>query len=86
MAPPPACIGGGLVLTAEADYPGQAIYWELVGVDQDSGMEISPLGSLRWDRRRAGNTRLATNLYLAPNAPWTGNKTDRIKIKAGNDA
>jgi hypothetical protein len=84
--PAPTCIGGGLVLTAQADFPGQAIYWKLVGVNLDTGAEIAPLGSLRWAFRQADHTGYATNIYMAPKTPWVGNKTDRIKAIVGKDS
>ncbi|GEM_PF-1394628 len=86
ITPPPTRIGGGLVLSALADSPGQAIYWEVVGVDLDTGLEVAPLGSLRWAVRQADPSGYATNIYLAPKTAWQCNLTDRIKIKVGKDS
>ncbi|MHB9075249.1 MAG: hypothetical protein ACYC6G_17215 [Desulfobaccales bacterium] len=74
-------VKGGGVVTAVADYPGQGIFWQLVGVDWEAGEEVSPYGSLRFDFTRADNSGLSTNIYSGPTDPVHAGKTDRIKLR-----
>ena len=62
-------IGGGGIITAVADYPGQALFWELVSFDPITGLEGAPQGSLKWDHTKADKGGLAANPYLAPVSP-----------------
>ncbi len=79
LAPFQPRIKGGGVLTAVADYPGQAVFWELVSFDPATGQEGPPLGSLKWDHTRADRAGLSINVYLAPADPAQAGKTDRVK-------
>ena len=74
-------IKAGGVITVVADVPGQALYWELKGLDPDTGEEGAPYGSLRWDHTRAGQSGLSCNIYLAPTDPEMSGHTDRVKVK-----
>jgi hypothetical protein len=65
-------IGGGGVITAVADYPDQALYWELVSFDPATGLEGVPFGSLKWDHTRTDKAGLAVNIYLAPALVYSG--------------
>jgi len=80
MAPFQAQVKGGGVITAVADSPGQALYWELVGLDPVTGQEGAPYGSLRWDHTRANQAGLSCNIYLAPTNPALAGHTDRVKV------
>jgi len=81
LAPFSPRIKGGGVITAVADYPDQALYWELVSYDPDTGQEGPPLGSLKWDHTRADKAALSINIYLAPTDPAQAGKTDRIRVR-----
>ena len=69
LAPFTPRIGGGGMITAVADYPGQALFWQLVGFDPATGLEGEALGSLKWDHTRADPAGLSVNPYLAPTSP-----------------
>ncbi len=81
LAPFKPFIGGGGVLTAVADYPGQSLYWELVSYDPVSGLEGPGLGCLKWDHTRADASGLSCNIYLAPTDPSKAGLVDRIKLR-----
>lgn len=81
LAPFNPRIGGGGVITALADYPDQALYWEVVSYDPETELEGAPLGSLKWDHTRANQAALSVNIYLAPTDPGDAGKIDRIKVK-----
>lgn len=82
---------GGGVITAIAEYPGQALYWELVSINPHSvGHEGAALGSLRWDHTKADKGGFSINLYLAPDqAPvirvGMGYKVGEVKVGQRTD-
>ena len=80
LSPFQPTIKGGGIITAMAEIPGQALYWELKGLDPDTGAEGSPYGSLRWDHSRADQAGLSCNIYLAPTDPALAGRTDRLKV------
>lgn len=77
------CIGGGGVITAIGEAIDQALYWELVSFDPDSGLEGPPLGSLKYPRTRTDAARLTANIYYAPKDHALAGKIDRVKVKYG---
>jgi len=81
LAPFQPRIKGGGILTAAADYPGQALFWELVSFDPATQQEGDPLGSLKWDHTRADKAGLSVNIYLAPTDPIHAGRTDRVKLR-----
>jgi hypothetical protein len=81
LAPFSPQIGGGGGVTAVADYPDQALFWELVSFDPATGREGPPLGSLKWDHTRADKAGLSANIYLAPTAPALAGRVDRVKVR-----
>jgi hypothetical protein len=74
-------IGGGGVITVMADYPDQALFWELVSVNPGTGREGPPLGSLQWDHTRADKAGLSVNIYLAPANPALAGMVDRVRVR-----
>lgn len=80
LAPFQPHVKGGGVITAVADAPGQALYWELVGLDPATGQEGEPYGSLRWDHTQASQSGLSCNIYLAPIDPEMSGRIDRVKV------
>lgn len=78
--PPRVHIKAGGVITCKTD-PGGAVYWDLVGVNHETGSEEAAHGSLKWNFTRAGNNGLATNIYYAPTGSLAGH-IDRIYAKA----
>lgn len=81
LAPFSPGIGGGGVITVVADYPDQALFWELVSFDPATGREGPPLGSLKWDHSRADKAGLSVNIYLAPTEPAPAGMVDRVKVR-----
>ncbi len=74
-------IGGGVVVTAVGDGPDQAIYWELVGLDPETGEEGPGLGSLKWQVTRTDASNRSANIYQAPTDPAYAGRTERIKTR-----
>jgi hypothetical protein len=81
--PTQPCIGGGGVVTAIGEAVDQALYWELVSYDPDTGLEGLPRGSLKYQRTRTDAAKLSTNIYYAPADPGLAGKIDRVKVKYG---
>ena len=74
-------IKGGAVLTAIGDVPDQALYWELLGLDPDTGEEIPGLGSLKWRVTRTDASSRAVNLYQSPTDPALAGRVERIRVR-----
>jgi hypothetical protein len=83
LAPFQPRIKGGGVITVKGEAPGQAIFFELVSIDPESGEEGPAWGSLRWPLRRTDGSSLATNIYLAPIDPAYAGGIDRVKVRRG---
>jgi hypothetical protein len=83
LAPFQPRVKGGGVITVVGDCPDQALYWELVSFDRETGLEGPPLGSLRWDHTRTDQAGLSVNVYLAPTDPALAGKMDRVKVRWG---
>ena len=83
LAPFQPRVKGGGVITVAGDSPDQALYWELVSFDPETGMEGPPLGSLRWDHTRTDQAGLSVNVYLAPADSALAGKMDRVKVRWG---
>jgi hypothetical protein len=76
----PPRIKSGAVLTAVGDAPDQAIYWEVLGLDPESGEEGPALGSLKWSVTRTDASCRSVNLYQSPTDPLYAGRTERFKI------
>lgn len=77
-------IGGGGVATVLGDYPGQAVFWELVSFDPLTNEEGVALGSLEYDHTKTDASSSSTNLYMAPTNPADAGKIDRVKVRWGS--
>ena len=74
----PQVNAGGVVSLAGA-IPGQAIYWELVGLEPLTQEEIAPYGSLKYDHTIADAAGNSANVYMAPVSDVYAGLTDRVK-------
>ena len=81
LAPTSPCIKGGAVLTAVGDIPDQALYWEVVGLDPETGEEGPGLGSLQWTVTRTDTSFRSVNLYRAPSDPAYAGWVERVKFR-----
>lgn len=72
--------GGGGVLTFVGTAPGQAVYWDLVSYDPDTGLEDSPLGSLMYGVTITDMSSRATNAYFAPAVDPGDGRYDRVRV------
>jgi hypothetical protein len=74
-------IGGGLVITFDAQEPGAVTFWEMKGYDPVTGWEEAPHGFL-WDIIvKADSTGRAVNRYIAPKDNSQAGKTDRVIVR-----
>ena len=79
LTPSPPRINSGAVITAVGDAPDQALYWELLGLDPDTGEEGPALGTLKWQVTRTDASCRAVNLYQAPKNPAYAGRVERFK-------
>jgi hypothetical protein len=74
-------IGGGLSitwLTGESEIP---TYWYLVGINQSTGQEEEPHGSLKWTLVKTDKTGRALNYYVSPKGSGLVGHIDRVIIR-----
>jgi len=74
-------IGGGLAitwLTGEAEIP---TYWYVIGVNQSTGWEESPHGSLKWGMVKTDKSGRAVNYYVSPKDSNLVGHIDRILVR-----
>lgn len=69
--------GAGIAITFQGEAPNQGVFWEVVGVDPESGAEGQAVGSLKWEQTRTDAASLAINYYCAPRG--AAGRIDRIK-------
>ena len=75
-----ARVNAGGVITVRGATAGQALSWDLVGLDPLTGDETTPYGSLKYDHTKADAAGASTNLYLAPTSEADAGMTDRVKV------
>lgn len=58
--------GAGIAVTFQGDTSNQAVYWEVVSVDPNTGVEYPGRGYLKWRRTRTDAAGLSINYYFGP--------------------
>jgi hypothetical protein len=74
-------IGAGGVITFVGTAKDQAVYWYLVGHDEDHN-EISALGSINNEITLTDSSFCATNVYNSPLTEPLSGHHDHLEIKA----
>jgi hypothetical protein len=74
-------IGSSAALTVMGDQVDQAVYWELVSHDPETGLEGPPMGSLLYEYTKTDGAMSGKNYYFAPSNPAFAGKIDRVKAK-----
>ena len=69
--------GAGIAITFQGDAPNQGVFWEVVGVDPETGNEGPAVGALKWEQTRTNAASLSINFYSAPGG--AAGMIDRIK-------
>jgi hypothetical protein len=72
-------IAGGVALTVVGNTVGQAVYWELVSYDPETGAEGPALGQLMYNKTVTDGAMHSKNYYFSPHDPALAGKTDRVK-------
>ena len=72
--------GGGGAVTFRGSVPNQAVYWSLVSVNEETGVEGPALGRLKWSKTHTGASRCCLNFYFASQTPTPG-VHDRVKVR-----
>ena len=58
--------GAGVAITFQGHSPNQGVFWEVVSVDPETGVEGLARGSLKWQWTRTDGAGLSVNFYFAP--------------------
>ena len=66
VAPRKPTARAGVAVTYRGGTPNQAVYWEVVYVDPDTGAEWASRGYLKWRRTRTDAAGQSLNYYYAP--------------------
>lgn len=60
--------GAGIAITYQGASPDQGVFWEVVSIDPNTGVEGVARGYLKWARTRTNGAGQSVNYYFAPAA------------------